>query len=257
VITVTGLAVTPVKATRLRTVQEVSLGPDGAVGNRRFYLVDEQGQMINSKMVGSLQAVVADYEPSERRLALTFPDGRVVGGPVSYAGTVATEFFSVPREARLVDGPWSEAISRFVGRSLRLVEADGDGAGVDRGRNGGVTLISRASLDCLASVAQTSSVDPRRFRMLIEIDGVVAHEEDRWAGHRVRIGEASIRFRGHVGRCLITSRDPNSGEVDLPTLDILRRYRGDAVTTEPLPFGIYGEVLAGGIVRVGDEVAPL
>jgi uncharacterized protein YcbX len=257
VITVTRLAVTPVKATRLRTVQEVSLGEDGAVGNRRFYLVDERGRMVNSKILGSLQAVVADYEPSAGHLALTFPDGRVVGGQVSYAGTVETEFFSVPRPARLLDGPWSAAISSFTGRSLRVVEPDGDGAGVDRGRSGGVTLISRASLGRLASEAETPGVDPRRFRMLIEIDGVEAHEEDTWAGHRFRIGEASIRFRGHVGRCLITSRDPENGEIDLPTLEILRSYRGDAVTTEPLPFGIYGEVVAGGRVRVGDEVSPL
>jgi uncharacterized protein YcbX len=255
VITVSALSVTAVKATRLRSVESVSLEADGAVGNRRFYLVDERGQMVNSKMIGSLQTVVADYDPSDRRLALTFPDGRTVEGPVSYAGTVDTEFFSLPREARLLDGPWAEAISSFAGRSLRVVEPYGDGAGVDRGRNGGVTLISRASVERLASEAKTSSVDPRRFRMLIEIDGVAAHEEDTWAGHRFRIGEALIRFRGHVGRCLITSRDPDTGEVDLPTLDILRGYRGDAVTTEPLPFGIYGEVVEPGTVRVGDPVS--
>jgi uncharacterized protein len=257
VITVSALSVTAVKATRLRSVESISLGADGAVGNRCFYLVDDRGRMVNSKMLGSLQAVVADYKEEDDRLALTFPDGLVVEGPVSYAGPIETEFFSLPRTARLVDGPWSEAISSFTGRSLRVVAPDGDGAGVDRGRNGGVTLISRASVERLASEAQTSSVDSRRFRMLIEIDGVAAHEEDAWAGHRVRIGEAVIRFRGHVGRCLITSRDPDSGEVDLPTLDILRGYRGDAVTTEPLPFGIYGEVVDGGVVRVGDEVALL
>jgi MOSC domain-containing protein YiiM len=42
--------------------------------------------------------------------------------------------------------------------------------------------------------------------------------------------------------------------VDLPTLDILRAYRGDLDTTEPLPFGVYGEVLEGGRVAVGDPV---
>jgi uncharacterized protein YcbX len=57
-----------------------------------------------------------------------------------------------------------------------------------------------------------------------------------------------------VGRCLITSRDPDTGVVDLPTLDILRDYRRDLDTTEPLPFGIYGRVLAPGTIRVGDAV---
>jgi hypothetical protein len=76
-------------------------------------------------------------------------------------------------------------------------------------------------------------------------------------GRVVQVGEAVVRFGGHVGRCLITSRDPDSGVVDLPTLDLLRAYRGDADTTAPLPFGIYGEVLEGGPVRVGDPVSLL
>ena len=36
--------------------------------------------------------------------------------------SLATRFFSFPREARLVEGPWSAAISDWVGRPLRLVE---------------------------------------------------------------------------------------------------------------------------------------
>ncbi len=91
--------------------------------------------------------------------------------------------------------------------------------------------------------------------MLIEIDGVAAHEEDGWVGRRVRIGAAVVVMHGHVGRCLVTSRDPETGEVDLPTLDMLGGYRRDLDTTEPLPFGIYGEVLEPGRVSVGDAVA--
>jgi uncharacterized protein YcbX len=90
--------------------------------------------------------------------------------------------------------------------------------------------------------------------MLIEFDGVPAHAEDAWAGRRVTVGDAVVAIRGHVGRCLITSRDPESGEVDLATLDILRGYRGGVSTTEPLAFGIYGSVERAGDVRVGDHL---
>jgi uncharacterized protein YcbX len=92
--------------------------------------------------------------------------------------------------------------------------------------------------------------------MLVEIDGVGAHEEDRWVGRRVRIGEALVMVYGHVGRCLVTCRDPDTGIPDLPTLDLLRSYRGQLETTEPLPFGIYGQVLEPGEVRLGDAVLP-
>ena len=89
---------------------------------------------------------------------------------------------------------------------------------------------------------------------MIEVDGVAAHAEDGWVGRSVRIGDAVVAFGGHVGRCLITSRHPETGEVDLPTLDILAGYRGNVEATEPLPFGVYGEVREPGVIALGDEV---
>jgi uncharacterized protein len=129
---------------------------------------------------------------------------------------------------------------------------------VDRGQPGAATLISQASVRRLADAAGVGDVDERRFRMLIEIDGVEAHREDGWVGGGpVRVGGALVEFSGHVGRCLITSRDPDTGQVDLPTLDILQEYRGSAGATEPLPFGVWGRVLEPGGVGIGDEVTPL
>jgi uncharacterized protein len=63
-----------------------------------------------------------------------------------------------------------------------------------------------------------------------------------------------VRVRGHVGRCLITQRHPESGATDIPMLDLLRSYRGDLDTTEPLAFGVYGEVLEPGRVALGDPI---
>ena len=57
-----------------------------------------------------------------------------------------------------------------------------------------------------------------------------------------------------MGRCLVTSRDPESGDVDLPTLEILGEYRRGLASTEPLAFGIHGEVVRPGTVRLGDPV---
>jgi hypothetical protein len=250
---VVALSTTPVKGTRLRTVDAVELTAQGARGDRRFYVIDDRGLMVNGKIVGELQSVVADAQDGS--LSLTFPDGEIVSGEVAPGASVTTRFFSRPREAHLVPGPFSEALSEHCGRTLRLVEPS-TGA-IDRGRGGATSLISVASLARLAEAAGEDAVDARRFRMLFEVDGLEAHAEDAWVGQRVQIGDATVRFRGHVGRCLITSRDPDTGVVDLPTLDILGDYRADLETTEPLPFGIYGEVVAEGRVRVGDPVVPL
>lgn len=247
---VSALSVTPVKGTRLHQVDTIELDEDGARGNRRFFVVDDRGRMVNGMVLGELQTVVADCDDGDLRF--TFPDGRTVTSAISLGEPLTVRFSSQTVEARPLLGPLSEALSEHAGRLLRVVEGR---PAVDRGQQGGASLISRGSLARLAEQAEQSSIDARRFRMLIEIDGVAAHDEDAWVGRTVEIGEGAVRFHGHVGRCLITSRDPDSGVVDLPTLDLLRGYRREVTATEPLPFGIYGEVVRAGTVRVGDPVA--
>lgn len=253
-ITVTALAVTPVKALRLQLVDMIELAGDGARDDRRFCVIDERGRMLNGKRLGELQTVAASFDAVAGELGLRFPDGSEARAPVAHGEPLEISFFSHACGARVLDGPWAAALSDHLGRTVRLVEPE---RGVDRGREGGVSVVSRASLDRLAQEAGETSVDARRFRMLIEIDGVGAHAEDGWVGRRVRIGEAELACNGHVGRCLTTSRDPDSGEVTLPTLDVLRAYRRELDSTEPLPFGIYGEVVTPGAVRVGDAVLPV
>lgn len=250
---VTALALTPVKGTRIREVQRLELGPGGAVGNRRFYIVDDRGHMINGKRLGELTQIVSEVEGDVLRLV--FPDGRAVEAPVSDGETLSTRFFSQARADPVVPGPFAAALSNHLGLAVQLVRATDPGGAVDRGAKGGVSLISRASLDELAHRAEVAGVDARRFRMLVEIDGVPAHAEDRWVGEHVRVGEALLAVHGHVGRCLITSRHPETGRVDLPTLDLLRDYRGAEESTEPLPFGVYGEVVEPGSVALGDAVS--
>src|ERR1700756_1346236 len=197
---------------RLQQVQQVELDELGAVGDRRFYVVDERGRMVNGKHFAALQTIVPSFDPGAGELTLTFPDGEVVGGAVEHGEPVTAQFYRRTDELPEVRGPFSEAVSAFIGAPVRLVAAR---TGVDRGRAGAASLISRASLRRLAEAAGLQEVDARRFRMLMEIDGVRAHEEDRWIDRRLRVGTALLRMRGHVGRCLITSRDPDSARADL------------------------------------------
>jgi hypothetical protein len=250
-ITVTGLAMTPVKGMRLRAVDAVELSELGARGNRAFYVIDENRRLMNGKGAGSMQAVVPDYDLDTGELTFTFPSGEVVGRHVEYGDEIQTNFFGSISFAKELMGPWAAALSDFMGHPVRLVAPE---IGVDRGRAGAVSLMSRASLRELAKVAGSEPVDARRFRMLIEIEGVDAHAEDDWVRHKVRVGRALIQWHGHVGRCATTTRDPDSGAVTFPTLHVLAAYRKEHRSEEPLPFGIYGEVLEGGPVRVGDPV---
>ncbi len=254
--TVQALGTTPVKGLRLVAREQLQLGPAGVEEDRRFYLVDERGRMVNGKQLGVLNEIVAAYDHDERTLALTFPDASTVAGAVELGAQVMTRFYSRPAQAHELRGAFSAALSDHLGRPLRIVEGI-DRSGIDRGRGGAVSLVSQASLAALARLAGADEVDARRFRMLVVVDGLAEpHEEDTWVGEQLCVGEAVVRVRGHVGRCNITHRHPETGDADLQTLDLLRQYRAGLDTTEPLAFGVYGEVLEPGHVALGDPVTP-
>ena len=124
---------------------------------------------------------------------------------------------------------------------------------MDRAR-GPVSLVSEASLAALGREAGLNTpVDGRRFRMLIGVHECDAHEEDTWCGRHVGVGDAVVRLLEPVARCAITTRNPDTGERDLDTLRAIAAYRGLRDGTA-IDFGVYGDVVESGRVRVGDPV---
>ncbi len=90
--------------------------------------------------------------------------------------------------------------------------------------------------------------------MTIEVAGGAPHEEDGWIGRRVRAGEALIHVTGPVGRCVVTTRNPDSGAVDFDTLGVLAGYRA-LREGKSFACGVCGDVLEPGRIAVGDRVA--
>src|SRR5262245_20543482 len=251
------ITVAPVKGMALEQRSEVQLEAGGVRGNRRFHVIDGDGRLLNGKQLGELQQVAALWSEEKGMLALRFPDGSIAEGTVELDVPVSTSFYGREVEGRIVAGPWREALTSFAGRDLLLVQAVDAGDAVDRGP-ASVTALSTGSLEAMREAAGIREpIDPRRFRMLFGVDGVAPHEEDSWVGRSIRIGDAIVDFRGNVGRCIVTSRHPETGVRNLPTLDVLAEYRSDVRTTERLPFGVWGAVSEPGLVRLGDVVEPV
>ena len=251
--TVAWVAIAPVKGLALELVDEVELTDSGPANDRRFFLVDENDRLVNAKGLGVLQQVRATYDEPANELTFRMPGGASITERVELNGALVARFWDWTKEARIVVGPWSDAISDLAGRNLRLVMPEHPAP--DRQRGGAASLVSTASLGALAQALGVDGVDGRRFRMHFGIDGTEAHAEDGWLGKRVRIGDAVVVPQGNVGRCAVTTQNPDTGSPDLDTLKALKRYRGDMETTEPLPFGVYAAVAEPGRVRVGDPVA--
>ena len=248
------LSIAPVKSLRLVSVDSIELAMTGVRGDRRFYLVDDEGLLVNAKRIPRLLTVRAVVE--DGRLVLRFADGMTVDGDVQQLGEhLETNFFGRPVIGRVVEGPWNEPLSQLAGKPVRVARTEREGDGVDRGRRAGASLVSTGSLDALGVAAgATRPVDGRRFRMTIGVDGLEPHAEDDWIGSRVRLGGAVVAVRENVGRCAVTTLDPETGIRDLDTLGTIAAYRADVPTREPLPFGVWCEVVEPGPVAVGDPV---
>lgn len=251
--TVARISIAPVKGLALVERDAVLLEETGVRENRRFHVVDADGRRYNQLRNGSLVQIKPEYEGD--RLVLRFPDGTVAEDEVALGDEITTDFYGRPVGGRVLVGPWSAALSDWAGRPLRLIQS-APGAAIDRG-GGHVSLVSRASLEELGRHCGDGAADGRRFRMLFEVDGCGPHEEDTWVKQRVRIGEAVAYLRHDVGRCAITTQNPDTGAPDLDTLRTIRQYRGETANESGkrhIPFGVYGEVVEPGRVAVGDTV---
>jgi len=250
------LHVAPVKGLRIDERDRIELGPNGVADDRLFCVVDETGRLVNGKRLAPLSTIVARYDAKSEQLELRMSNGSAVNGTVAVAAPIAVTIYGHTAPGHVVYGPWADALSDELGRPVDLVRLDGPGQGHDRAsKAAGATLLSTASLERMQQeAASTEPVDARRFRMLIGESGTSAHEEDEWIGRRVHVGDAVVVPSGNVGRCVVTTRDPDTAEPTLDTLELLARYRRDIGTTEELAFGVWARVEQPGTVRVGDEV---
>lgn len=254
--TVGRINVTPVKGTRLHHPDRVDLTAAGIPENRRFFLIEERGELFSGPDHGPLVRIHADHEPATGMLTLRLPDGGELTGDAGSGGqAVVTDFYGRPVPGHVVEGPFAEALTRFIGRPVRLVRADRDGDGPDMEP---LTLVSQASVRELAQQGRyAGDLDSRRFRINVEMAGCEPFEEDSWTGRRVRIGTAEVLVTGQIPRCVVTTQDPDTGLKDWDTLRQIARYRRRIDGRGGLPFGMYARVTRPGAVAIGDAVQPL
>jgi uncharacterized protein len=243
------IAVSPVQGFALLHPEEVVLGPRGVAENRRFCLIDGKGERLRSSATAWTSLVRAEYDAGLERLVVSFPGGNTVEGSARAEGA-EVRFDGRGRivEGRIVEGPWSDGLSRLAGHPVSLVRTTEPGTF----REMPVTLLGRASL---ARLERETGVplDSNRFRMLFLLDGCEEHEEDEWSGRGLRVGASTIRVGGPVPRCAVITRDPATGMANVDPLRVLAGYR-EAMTDGGVPFGVYATVETSGPVRIGDPV---
>jgi uncharacterized protein len=92
------------------------------------------------------------------------------------------------------------------------------------------------------------TLDVRRFRGNLWLDGLPAWSEFDLVGREMSIGAVRLRVDERIERCRATCVDPATGADHGETLDALETAFGHR------DFGIFATVMTDGKVRVGDEV---
>ena len=249
-ITVEKIHISPVKSLALVHPNSVEVSWQGVTEDRRLFLVDDRGRLLTQRHFGQLVQVQAEYDLDPERLTLRMPGGDVVEGPVVPAEPTVTRIFGRRVMGNAAPGDWDAALADLCGVTVKLIRAQQPGQCYDEFP---ISLLSTASLETLGEYAGAEvSLDSRRFRPNFLLRGCGPHEEDDWIGEAIRIGDGlQVRVVARDPRCAITAHDPDTGETDLNTPEIIARYRPAGGTAY---FGVYGIVENPGHVAVGDSV---
>jgi len=263
-----GLNIHPVKSLRGFSVNSAEVDAMGAVGDRRFLVVDPAGGTVTRmakvgafiddtsltlQIEGSPDMVVRrSPDPGARLLSVSvWKSERLMAED---CGDAAAEWLSLALEVecRLVRaGP---AFNRPVLKPLALPDE------VTHFADAGPFLVtSEASLDELNERIRRNGGSPvtmDRFRTNLVITGCPAFAEDTWT--RIRIGEVVFRALGPSARCIVTTTDQMTGARGVEPLRTLATFRRDALEHSHVNFGqnLVNESKSG-VIRVGDAVEVL
>lgn len=267
----------PVKGFTPEPVQSLTIQPDGRVrGDRvlafRFDTAADPEHRDGLDYWPKAKGLSLQDFPSLATLRLTFDEGTrrvvVMDGDASLIDIVLDEtgrdeFRDVVTNFVLSSSEGSK-LSKEGRLPLSLV-GDGEHSRFQDRPCGYVSVHGAASVTQLGD-ALGLSIDDRRFRSNVVIDGLEPGEELEWTG-RVRIGEVEFDAQGPIVRCLATHANPDTGMRDAP---VLKTLTGPLGMDEPclgrllLPTGVGsdgarpGSVdtgFVGGMIRIGDNVS--
>ena len=244
---VVGLWRYPVKSVQGEALDAAELGPSGLVGDRRYgRQVEESGRILSAKRDGRLLMARAATTDSVR---ISLPTDETLDGP----------------------GPSTDrALSSWLGRSVRLVEADNEevptferqvddlndasasgawqgcpGAFVD---SGPLHVLRTATLRAMALQRPDLDWSVARFRpnLLVDVAGD-ERVEDAWVGRHCSVGEVQLEIIQRCERCVMVIR-PLPLDRQLGVLTHLSQVARSHL-------GVLAGVLRPGTVPVGSDLS--
>jgi uncharacterized protein len=246
----------PVKGLSAEPLARVTLAPGECLPHDRRFAIALAATRFDPERPEWLSKTHFVMLMRDEKLALlnTSFDARTCELTIEHAGCVVVrECLTEPLGSRAVSKFLADFLEPSVEGPLRIVEAPGH-AFADARRKPNATTDKYVSLINLASIAALKRVvavpvDPLRFRANFYLEEAPAWSELGWVGSEILLAGARLRVIAAITRCAATEVNPATAERDLDVLSALQRGFGHNL------MGVYAEIVAGGDIAIGDELA--
>ena len=223
------ILVHPIKSLDATSVSSARIVENGGLEwDRRYAIVDEDGNFVNGKREPRIHRLRSSFDLERETVALWEYGASGEGTEVNAPDTswLDDQTFHLEVDRAELDG-W---LSAFFDEPVALVRDD-EGGFPDDTDASGPTVIATATLEAVASWFDAGAgLDVegirRRLRPNLEVGGVVPFWEDRLYDRPGRVvpfdvGQVHLRGVNPCQRCVVPTRDPDTGE---PTEGFQRRF---------------------------------
>ena len=251
----------PVKSCRGHAHAQLTLGPRGFHGDRRWMIVDPDGRFITQRQHPEMIKVHTWLESTTETLSLKHKNELIVTTrPPASQPTQTVTVWHDSCLAQSASPQVNETLSAWFQRPVTLVyfpddqERQVDLTYARRGDQVGfadgfpILLTSESSLMAL-NQHLSPPIEMERFRANLIITGAEAFAEDDW--REVRIGGVTFEVAKPCARCVIPSINLDTAQKEPHVLEGLRTHR---LRDHKVIFGQNLIHRGKGTLRVGDQV---
>ncbi len=243
------LDIFPCKSLDGMRVERAALTAGGALEfDRRWAIVDRQGNYVNAKRYPTIQAIRASFDLTQATVQLSAPG-------------------MTTRQWAMTDPDLASWLSDYFQQAVSIVENTSIGFPDDT-KSPGPTIISTETLVEISNWYPDLSIDElrRRFRTNIEIAGGIAFGEDLLftnSPHPFKLGAIEFLGINPCQRCIVPTRAAQTGQPDPGFQKTFTHQRALKIppTVDQTPFNHFYRLAintrihhpqAGQVIKVGD-----
>lgn len=239
----------PVKGLGGEALDKVSLNVGQLFPHDRAFAIENGPSDFNAANpvhVAKLQFICGVAQPMSHRLSASYDDASGMLSITTLDGHAITVDPHAPAALEMLTG---ELVEEGVRGALKLRKAHdlSSGYGFTDVPDRWISIQNRASIGTLEKAVKTS-LDPRRLRANVLVEGWEAWQEEEMIGKTLQMGSTKMEIMEPINRCRNIDVNPDSAQRDQELVRTLQGMRGKR------SLGVYARITDAGSMAPGDLV---